>query len=478
MTTPPGNTPPSGGSGGPHGAGQGQRQQPPPLTEDMLTQKKGRGGKGGRSRKSSSRKPEQPAPPNPWLAAGSSRAVGGAHAPSQGAAPSPGVPGQGQEAVKGKKGRKAAKASAARRQESGKEQQGNGWFRNPFAKPSAPSPTGRGNASTAQMWAGPRRGILLRRMLALLGVLLLLYVSVTLKGKADRSDVEGLVRKNVKSSMVSFPKGDAVMWAAPLVKAFATYDPSNVEKRAQALKPYALNGIDEQMGWNGQGKQTVIDLVMSDDVQVTDADHAVVRATVQVQDGSWRCVSVPVFTTKRGGVTAFGLTAAPVYTSCAGLTSPPASDDQSLSNDASLANMFKSDLLPGFMAAWVQSDTDNLRRYMLPGAKSFGLGGAYSGKGGGNRPEIGDVSVPKAEDGQDTSRRIVTFTATMTGSDGKAEQESTYQVPVRKQNGQWYFASDPVPAVRSHQVGGNQVPDAQPSQGTGDMYSKPPKPKS
>ncbi|WP_159039711.1 conjugal transfer protein [Streptomyces sp. TP-A0356] len=352
---------------------------------------------------------------------------------------------------------------------------GNGWFHNPFAKPKTSSAAAdHSNVSSAQMWAGPRRGILIRRLLGAFAVLLLLFLFVKVNGKASKAEVRAEVDARVKSSSKSFPRGAAVLWAAPLVKLFATYDPAHADDRSRALQPYAVGSLDAQLGWNGQGSQSVIDLVMSDDVEVTGENAGVVRATVQVQDGSWRCVAVPVYTVRRGGSTAFGLTAAPVYVPCAGLTTPPRADAQNKSNDSELAQTFKSDLLPPFLAAWAQSDTDNLNRFLLPGTVSFGLGGAYTGAGDGGRPRVDSVYVPQVAKGEDPTHRTVTFTTTLLSTDGKAAQTSTYRVAVVKKNGQWYFASDPTPAVGS--VGGDQLPDVQPSEGSGGMYSHSPAP--
>ncbi|MCX4763803.1 conjugal transfer protein [Streptomyces sp. NBC_01275] len=481
MAVPPqGDAPQYGGAAGqqPGGQGQGQglgqgsgRQQVPALTEEMLIRNSG-GGK-GRSRGSLRRKKpaDPPAPPNPWLdAAGSapgsaSNAQRAAPAPESGSGPGS-ASGDG---GKGKKGKRSGQAEAPT---------GNGWFHNPFAKPkTASSAADRSNVSSAQMWAGPRRGILLRRMLGLFAVLLLLFLFSKVNGKASKAEVQAEVDARLKSSAEDFPRGSAVLWSAPLVKIFATYDVQHTDERSRALQPYAINGIDQQLGWNGQGKQTVIDLVMSDDVQVSGKNNAVVRATVQVQDGSWRCVAVPVYTVVRGGSTAFGLTAAPVYVPCAGLTSPPQDTaSNQVSNDSALSETLKTDLLPPFLAAWAQSDTVNLDRYLLPGTVSFGLGGAYMGSGEGGRPTVDSVYVPSANAGSGVSagRRTVTFTTTLLSTDGKAEQTSMYRVVIVKKNGQWYFASDPTPAVGAN--GGDQVPNVQPSEGTGDMYSQSPAP--
>ncbi|MFG2330107.1 hypothetical protein ACGFMM_10815 [Streptomyces sp. NPDC048604] len=371
-------------------------------------------------------------------------------------------------------GRNGGKGKKAEQDEA---PSGNGWFHNPFAKPKTASSAGdRSNVSSAQMWAGPRRGVLLRRLLGLFAVFLLLFLFMKINGKASKAQVEAAVDARVKSAADTFPRGAAVMWSAPVVKLFATYDKQHVDDRGRALRPYAINGIDPQLGWNGQGKQSVIDLVMSPDVQMGAPGHAVVRGTVQIQDGSWRCVAVPMYTVNRGGSTAFGLTSSPVYVPCGGLTSPPQDKTAGgASNDSALSATLKAELLPPFLAAWAQSDTVNLDRYLLPGSVSFGLGGAYTGTGDGGRPTVESVYVPvPAKSGKDADRRTVTFTTTLLSVDGKAEQKSTYRVLIVKRNGQWYFGADPTPAVGMN--GGEQVPNVQPSEGTGGMYSQSPAP--
>ncbi|WP_189135102.1 conjugal transfer protein [Wenjunlia tyrosinilytica] len=460
---------------------QVERARPPqlrPLSEDMAARnrkskgKKKSGSDGGGWFRNPFAKQGPGAvgpPPNPWVAASVSAAPPTPADTRRSLAPTPaGAPAAEQAGGEGSRKRKQKKAPKVQEPDAG-------WFRNPFAKPQTSAKVGRDQVSPAQMWSGPRRGILVRRVLGVIAVLLLFFLAVNIGKKVNKSDVDAMVAKKVKAAGVSFPRGAAVMWAAPLVKTFATYDEDFVQQRSQALAPYAVNGIDEQMGWNGSGKQTVLDMVMSNDVQVADSSHAVVSATVQVQDGSWRCLAVPLYMVKRGRSTAFGLTSAPVYQPCQGLTSPPQGNRNSAPNDTGLASTFKSELLPPFMAAWAQGDSENLARYLLPGVKSFGLGGAYTGSDDGGRPQIGDVYVPSAKAG-DPDHRTVTFTVSLLGLDGKAVQQSTYQVEVQRRNGQWYFAGDPAAAVDQQGVGGDSVPQSKPTSGTGEMYSHTPAP--
>ncbi|MFE9098025.1 conjugal transfer protein [Streptomyces sp. NPDC007264] len=430
---------------------------------------------GGRSRSAFRRgKAAEPAPPDAWPPAAPAAAQEAAAQEAAGEAEA--GKGKGKAGEKGrKKGGKKGGDKGGDKAGQADASAGNGWFHNPFARPGTATAAGdRSGVSSAQMWAGPRRGILVRRLLGAFAVLLLLFLFAKVNGKASKADVRAEVDARVRSSARTFPRGAAQLWAAPLVKLFTTYDPDHADDRSRALEPYAINGLDAQLGWNGQGAQSVIDMVVSDDVQVTGRSQGVVRATVQVQDGSWRCVAVPVYTVERGGSTAFGLTSAPVYVPCAGLTTPPRGSSESTSNDTDLAGTFKDDLLPPFLAAWAQSDTDNLNRYLLPGTVSFGLGGAYTGSDDGGRPKVDNVYIPQVGKGGDAAHRTVTFTTTLLSTDGKAAQTSTYQVAVVQKNGQWYFASDPTPAVGS--AGGDQLPDVQPSQGTGGMYSHSPAP--
>ncbi|MDA5282546.1 conjugal transfer protein [Streptomyces sp. Isolate_45] len=456
------------------------REPVPALTEDMLIQQEGSSAGGWFRNPFAKKRPVRPAPPNPWTVAANSipgdvpvvsgsgeREAPARRPPSAQLPEEPPAETTRRDGKKGKKGKEERRPVAA---------EGNGWFHNPFAKAKPSSGVDRGQVSTAQMWAGPRRGILVRRILGITGVLLLLFLFAKMGGKASKADVQALADQQASANKGDFPRGAALMWAAPLVKAFASYDPAQADARSTALKPYAINGLDERLGWNGQGKQVVIDMVMSTDVQVTAADRAVVRATVQVQDGSWRCLAVPLFAVQRNGSSAFGLTAAPVYVPCSGLTTP-SKDVTSASNDAALAQTFKSDLLPPFMAAWIQSDNANLARYLLPGVTSFGLGGAYTGGGGGGRPVIGEVYVPAVAKGQDASRRTLTFSVTLKSSaDTKAEQTSAYQVAIAQSNGQWYFASDPTPVLGGGSVGGDQLPNVQPTKGSGGLFSQSPTP--
>ncbi|WP_431783885.1 conjugal transfer protein [Streptomyces chumphonensis] len=476
MTTPPqGSTQPP---EEPRPAEQDGRPQahPPPLTEDMVIRR--RTGPSERVRGLTGRRKQlsEPAPP------------GDAWTPTVRADPGPlpSLPEPGAGAADGTAGDRGGRVRKGRTGGKGRDRRGRRPAGREGKRKRAPETTdvpGDGEAagkpgkapkgrvvSPARKWAGARRAVMARRFLGVLAVLLLFFLAVTVNGKATPADVRAIVDRQAEPEKDTFPDGAAQLWAAPVVKAFATYDAELAEQRSQALAPYAINGLDPQLGWNGSGRQSVLDMVIGRDVQRTGEDRGTVHATVQIQDGSWRCVAVPLYVARREGTTSFGLTGAPVYTSCSGITTPPEREGGA-DNDTELAETFATELLPPFMAAWQQGDKTNLKRYLLPGVASFGLGGAFTGSGTGGRPTVEDVFVPVPEKGGSGDRRTVTFTVTMLGLDGESAQTSRYSVAAQRKDGQWYFAGDPTPPVGGTVGGGGGVPEVRPTEGPADLFS-------
>lgn len=321
-------------------------------------------------------------------------------------------------------------------------------------------------------WAGARKVVLLRRLTAITIIVLLAVLVINIGKKASRSEVSQMVAAQVAAAGGSFPAGDAVMWSAPLIKGFGTYDSKLVDNRAQALAPYVSSGLDPQLGWNGQGSQQVIDMVISSDVHGVGTNQAVVYATIQIGDGSWRCVAVPVISSHPAGqqTFAFALTSAPTYVPCGYVTVPTQVANATTSNDDTLAKTFQGDLLPPFLAAWAQGDRTNLTRFELPGVVSYGLAGAYTGSGPNSRPAVNNVIVPlpNPNDANPTTTRTVQFDVTFLALDGHATQTSTYQVGVQQVNGTWYFTGDPAPVVNPLGVGGQSPAAPRPTQGPND----------
>ncbi|NKS74829.1 hypothetical protein GS531_25025 [Rhodococcus hoagii] len=198
-----------------------------------------------------------------------------------------------------------------------------------------------------------------------------MFIAISVGGKASSSDVDALVAQAVGNATTSFPAGDATVWAAPVIKLFATYDPARSAERTAALAPYTGGGLDPQLGWNGAGSQKVVDMVVNPTVTGIDGSNATVHASVQVDDGSWRCIAIPMYAQRPddGGRPAFGLAALPVYEPCAGVTIPPRNPNQPKRDDT-LAKEFTTTLLPSFMGAWIAGDSTSLTRYVLPGRSS------------------------------------------------------------------------------------------------------------
>src|SRR5699024_242152 len=185
-----------------------------------------------------------------------------------------------------------------------------------------------------------------------------------------------------------------------------------------------------------------------------------VFATYQIEDGSWRCVTIPVYAYKPQELAgeapwAFALAANPVPTPCAPRTGAPRIDPDEgsdLKPNGTVGNTLGSDFFPGFFAAWAASDSNALAQYAVPGFTTIGLGGAYSSV---PPPTIANVELPTEDEGPfegELYEARVTVTWTLAGSTSQVNAD--YIVPVTLTGDRWYVAGEPIPTTQSSDVGG------------------------
>jgi hypothetical protein len=188
---------------------------------------------------------------------------------------------------------------------------------------------------------------------------------------------------------------------------------------------------------------------------VRDANHATVDAVYQIQDGTWRCVALPIFAYKpkdfgADAPWAFALAGNPVPTACAprtGAPNLPAGPSQKVSRDG--ADDLRASFLPGFFAAWAASDQAALRQYTVSGVRTMGLGGAFLSS---PLPSIGDVLLRSPSEDSDEYTATVTVTWGVSGS--PATITAVYDVPLTKTGAQWFVTGEPVAPVQAPNVSG------------------------
>lgn len=300
---------------------------------------------------------------------------------------------------------------------------------------------------------------------------------ITSLSRPSKSAVAAEVQRVLTEGGKDFPQGQAVMWAGQALRTWGTWDEKTAEARKIAIAPYLSSGMDGQAGWNGKGKQDVIFASVNPQPRVVDANRAVVDAVYQINDGSWRCVSIPVFAYKptefqANAQWAFALTSNPAPTSCTprtgatniGNSSPVSLTAGGKKNDPEIALHLQRNFFPGFFAAYAASDEAALVQYTDSGVRLMGMGGAMTSI---PAPLIinSSIFVPKngAQQGV-VYQALVTVTWTLANS--TSQTTATYEVPIRQDGDRWVVTGNPVPTVQGSEVG-TAAPATVPTPGEG-----------
>ena len=337
-----------------------------------------------------------------------------------------------------------------------------------------------------QRYGGDRRlWVLMLGALALSPVVATLALAISTT-KATPADVRTVVAEALKDQGAEFPSGQAVMWAGQVVRIWGTWDGSDqTGQRDVLMSQFLSTGLESTAGWNGADKQEVLYSTVNPVPTITDENHAWVDASYQIQDGTWRCVSLPVYAYQPDGFKgndayAFALSANPVPVACAPRTGAPAlpertDDDGATYQDATAdADDLAATFMPGFFAAWAASDQATLRQYTVSDAQLVGLGGAFDST---PAPTIDSVTLPLPsntviESGQSY---VATATVTWTVAGSAAQLTASYDVNLAREGSQWFVKSEPTPVAQDPRVSGAAAGEL--AQGTGgekaDLWTTP-----
>lgn len=309
---------------------------------------------------------------------------------------------------------------------------------------------GASQLTLGQKYSGRRKTFVILAAVLFLSLFLGLLNMRALGGKLDASDVKEQVEKTLADSRsATFPTGEAQLWGERFLRVWGTWDSQTVAGRAAALSPYIAPGMDAQAGWNGQGKQQVIYSSVSSDPKVINSSRAILSGTYQIQDGTWRCVDIPVFAYQpqkpEEGPQQWGFsaTANPTPRPCSLQVSVPAYTEISTQHrDQKAEKTLQEQFFPGFFSAWAISDTNVLTQYVSPNIKTFGLGGAFT-----SDVQVTDVVLPitQEDQGQAAPDKLYSAYVTVTLKDQTGSALSaTYEVPVISSGTQWQVAGEPV----------------------------------
>lgn len=290
--------------------------------------------------------------------------------------------------------------------------------------------------------------------------------------KPSASEVDERVLQTSQQMGKDFPQGQAAMWAGQVVRIWGTWDETAPDSRKVAMSPFLSAGMDAQGGWNGKGKQEVSFVSVNPVPNVTDANHASVDATYQIQDGIWRCIRIPVYAFQPSDFTAksqwaFALASNPTPVACTPRTGAPNlsnTDAASLNYggkqaDSQLGQELSASFFPGFFAAYASSETAALTQYTASGVTVTGLGGAMTSI---PQPIINNAVVYVDSKGISTGKVYQAYVpVTWTLANSASQVTAAYMVPIKKEGDRWYVAGEPTSSVQAAEAQGGapaQIP--------------------
>lgn len=305
----------------------------------------------------------------------------------------------------------------------------------------------------ARLLGGKRGRAVLLMCLVLFTVVMTVVNTALIVTRPTQGDIEDHVAQAMREEGQSFPSGQAAAWADQVVIDWATWDEDNRDEREVRMAQYLTAGMDSQAGWNGEGTQEVTFTSVNPEPEVLSEHRALVDVDYRLDDGSRRCVTVPVYAYRPDGLTgenvqwAFGLSGNPIPRPCAPRTgaveSPETEEEQeSLIANEEVSRELTTSFFPGFFSAWAASDANSLRQYSASGVTTIGLGGAMSST---PPPDIGEVVIMTPRDGEPVEGTVYTATVpvTWTVAGSTSQVSATYDVPMKLDGDRWYVAGEP-----------------------------------
>jgi hypothetical protein len=223
---------------------------------------------------------------------------------------------------------------------------------------------------------------------------------------------------------VAFPVHAAEAFAVRFASVYLEWDATDPTSRAERLAPYISDGVEQQLGWAGNGRQVAVLVLPVHTTVISDAAAVVTVAAeiTGIKDPRWIHLSVPVATDGQGR---FVVTDTPVLVP--GPSEAVAPQEPVQTADSELTNELH-EPLSAFFRAYAGTEPGQLEYLLAPGVKVGTLGGMVQfvdlrltvPHGGGRRDALAKVRWvdPVTQS---------TFT-------------QSYQVTVvKRQDGRWYI---------------------------------------
>jgi hypothetical protein len=234
-----------------------------------------------------------------------------------------------------------------------------------------------------------------------------------------------------------FPTQQAMAFAAQFAGVYLNFSPEDAVSRSGKLAAFVAEGMDQQLGWDGNGKLGAV-AIQPYDIEVTDANNAVV--TVAFQSGPRRLhLSVPIYYSGGESGRRFVVSGWPAI-----LPAPPPAQLPQVAepetDEAATAELKPQ--LEGFFRNYASGNTAELQRYVTAGTSLPSFGGAFT------FGELKDVVVPVGGATREIEAVVVwvvpggapTTDPDVTGETGPADGrlQQAYRLTVEKQGDKWY----------------------------------------
>ncbi|MGH9187356.1 MAG: conjugal transfer protein, partial [Acidimicrobiales bacterium] len=201
---------------------------------------------------------------------------------------------------------------------------------------------------------------------------------------------------------------------------YLSVDETAPEARRQALASYLADGVDLDGGWDGRGVQAVLEAVPMS-ITATDEDRPVVSVAARLAGGRWINLAVPLASDGNG----FAVTGLPAL-----IPAPAAASGLNageLEEDPDLTGQLRS-TVESFFRAYGSGSPAELDRWLAPGERLEGLGGAFE------LDALDRLAVAEDDDDHAIARATVRWTDAATG----IALGSTYDLTLVQQEGRWY----------------------------------------
>jgi hypothetical protein len=234
-----------------------------------------------------------------------------------------------------------------------------------------------------------------------------------------------------------FPTERGMAFAAQFAGVYLNFSPEDAVSRSGKLAAFVADGMDQQLGWDGNGKLGAV-AIQPYDIEVTDDANAVV--TVAFQTGNRRLhLSVPIYYSGDGDGNRFVVSGWPAI-----LPAPAPADLPQVAepeSDDAAATELKPQL-EGFFRNYASGNGAELQRYVTAGTSLPSFAGAFTFAElksvvvpvGGATREIQAVVVWVLPGGAAPAADSIATDA----SAGAGRLQQAYRLTVVKQGDKWY----------------------------------------